>query len=468
MEKTSVDMKKIVGLVLGLAIAVIFSFFPTAEPLQPKAWLSVGLLVCAVVWMISGALRDYQAMIVVCCLLVVTKCATFAVVFAPFGQSAFWMLFGALGIGVAAVECGFMRRVAYLMLKALPSSYMGQALAYVISGAIISPIVPSTTAKGVIMAPLAKNTSDALGMKSHSKGAIGMYMAFFTGYVCIAYATLSGSSVNIAVLGALPDDQKVTWMGWFTALLPWTIVSTVLTVVVIKMFFAPKKGEGDVVSKAEIQAELDKMGPWTRNEKITLGVLICALIMWIFETQTGVSATITALIAFVILFGVGVVPPSKLKNIAWEPLFFVGAFLCLPTIFNEVGLNAYLALMLGDRVAPLMNNVYLLVLFISILTYLMRLVFISLSGTAVLVTAIFIPFCAQYGVHPFVVASICYMSTNTWNVAYQNTVTIAALAANGPDWLTQKDITIGSMWYMVTNIIGLLACVPFWQLTGMI
>ena len=465
--KKSMDMKKIIGFVIGALIPVIFSFFPISEPLQPKAWIALGLLIGAVVWMISGTLRDYQSMIVMCCLLVVTKCVSFGVAFAPFGQSAWWMLFGALGIGVAAVESGFMKRVAYLVLKILPSNFMGQCLAYIFSGAIISPIVPSTTAKGVIMAPLAKNTSDALGLQPHSKGAVGMYLAFFTGYVSIAYATLSGSSVNMSVLGALPDDQKVTWMGWFTTLLPWTIISTVLMFLVIMKFFAPAKGEGGSVSKDDIQKQLDALGPWSRDEKITLSVLLSALALWILETTTGISATIVALLAFIILFALDVVPASKLKNIAWEPLFFVGAFLCLPTVFKEVGLNDYIVLTLGDKVAPIMSNMFLLIPFICILTYLIRLVFISLSGTAVLVTTVFLPFCAQYNIHPFIIASICYMSTNTWNVSYQNTVTIASLAANGPGWLTQKDIFKGSIWYMITNFAALMLCVPFWKMMGM-
>jgi DASS family divalent anion:Na+ symporter len=59
------------------------------------------------------------------------------------------------------------------------------------------------------------------------------------------------------------------------------------------------------------------------------------------------------------------------------------------------------------------------------------------------------------------------MSTNTWNVNYQNTVTVAALAANGPDWMTNNDILKGSLWYMLTNFVALMLCVPYWKLLGM-
>ncbi|GHU79413.1 putative malate transporter YflS [Clostridia bacterium] len=458
---------KLFGLILGALVPVIFSFFPTPEPLQPKAWLSLGLLVGAVIWIIFKALRDYQAMIVMCCLLIITKCIDFGMAFAPFGQSSWWMMFGALGIGVAAVECGFMKRVAYLMLKAFPASFRGQCLAYIFSGAIISPIMPSSTAKGVIMAPLAKNTSDALGLKPHSKGAQGIFITMFTGYVSLALTFLSGSAVNVSIVGGLPEDQRVGWLQWFITLAPWGVISTVLMILIIFKFFAPGKDEGGRVSKEHVRAELDKMGPWTTKEKITLTVLILSLACWIFEKQIGVNSTLVAVLAFIVLFAAGVAPAEKLKNVGWEALFFVGAFLCLPTVFREVGINAFISAALGDKVAPIMSNMYLLIPFICILTYVIRLFFVSLSGTAILVTAIFIPFCAQYNIHPFVIACISYMSTNTWNVNYQNTVTVAALAANGPEWLTNNDIFKGSLWYMLVNFVALMLCVPYWKLLGM-
>jgi DASS family divalent anion:Na+ symporter len=440
---------------------------PTPEPLKPKAWLALGFLMGAVIWIITKTLRDYQAMIVMCCLLVITKCIEFNVAFAPFSQSSWWMMFGALGIGVAAVECGFMKRVAYLMLKAFPSSFRGQCLAYILSGAIISPIMPSSTAKGVIMAPLAKNTSDALGFKPHSKGAQGIFISMFTGYVIIALMFLSGSAVNVSVVGALPEDQKVSWMQWLITLLPWGIITTILMLFVIFKFYAPSKEEVSAVSKEQVQAELDKMGPWSLKEKITLTVLFISLGLWIFEKQIGVNSTLVAMLAFIILFATGVAPAEKLKSVGWEALFFVGAFLCLPTVFSQVGLNEFISTALGDKVAPIMSNMFLVVPFVCILTTIIRLVFVSLSGTAILVTAIFIPFCSQYGIHPFIIAAISYMATNTWNVNYQNTVTVAALAANGPEWLTNNDILKGSFYYMIVNIIALLCSIPYWKLLGM-
>lgn len=458
---------RVIGLIIGIIIPIVFSFFPTPEPLQPKAWLAIGLLLGAVVWIITKTFRDYQAMIIMCCLLVVTKCVSFGTAFGSFAGTSWWMMFGALGIGVAAVECGFMKRIAYLMLKVLPSSFRGQCLAYIFSGAIISPIMPSSTAKGVIMAPLAKNTSDALGFQPHSRGAQGMFIAMYSGYVGLALIFLSGSAVNVSIAGTMPAGYEVGWMKWFTTLLPWGIVFAVLMILVLFKFYAPKNASEGRVSQESVQAELDKMGPWSAREKITLVTLLAALALWILESQIGLSSTVVAMIAFIFLFASGVTTPDKLKSVGWEPLFFVGAFLCLPNVFKDLGINDFISGFLGDKVAPIMSNMFLLVPFIAILTYVIRLVFVSTSGTTILITTIFLPFCAQYGIHPFVIAATAYMSTNTWNVSYQNTQTVAALAANGPEWLTNRDVLSGSVWYMIINVIALFCSIPYWKILGM-
>jgi DASS family divalent anion:Na+ symporter len=59
------------------------------------------------------------------------------------------------------------------------------------------------------------------------------------------------------------------------------------------------------------------------------------------------------------------------------------------------------------------------------------------------------------------------MAANTWNVSYQNTVTVASLAANGREWLTNKDILSGSFWYMGINLVALMLCIPYWKMLGM-
>jgi DASS family divalent anion:Na+ symporter len=57
---------------------------------------------------------------------------------------------------------------------------------------------------------------------------------------------------------------------------------------------------------------------------------------------------------------------------------------------------------------------------------------------------------------------------NTWTVFYQNAPYVTAYYAVGGDMVNHGQIAKLSVAYMVISIIGLLICVPFWQLMGLI
>ena len=114
-----------------------------------------------------------------------------------------------------------------------------------------------------------------------------------------------------------------------------------------------------------------------------------------------------------------------------------------------------------------MGNMPLLVLFICLLVYLVRLVLVSLTGTTILVVTVMLPFCTEYNIHPFMIAIIAYMATNTWNVSYQNTQMIAALAATDNKVCSNRDILGGSVLYMITVVVGCMLALPVWKFMGL-
>lgn len=459
------NRKRIIGLILGALVPIILSQISVSAPLSQKSMIAIGLLLGAVIWILFETLAEYQAMLVMCILFVFTKVVPINVAFGTFSTGTWWIMVGAIGIGVAATESGFIKRLALIMLNAFPATFRGQCLAFMFSGAIISPLLPSTTAKGAIGASLARSTTELFGFKMHSQGAVGLFMAFFTGYVSLNFLFLNGAAVTYSVAATIPQTYGINWITWFLYALPWGIISTVLMALGIFKFYEPKNTQS--LSKAYVRDALKELGPWRQNEKIAFAIILTCLILWMTESWSGLNSAMVASAGFVLMFALKVCTPDKIRNMAWESLLFVGCFLCLPTIFSQLGINKWIALTLGGAFEPLMTNMYLLVFVITIVVYLTRFLLVSLGATAILVTTLMLPFCAAYNVHPFVIAFVAYTSTNTWNVSYQNTVTIAALAATENKWVSQKDILFGSGLYMVTNTIACMLCVPIWKMMGL-
>lgn len=437
-----------------------------AGVMSRNSFIALGCLVGAVIWMLMDVLPDYLATTSMCVAWVVTGAVPLSIAFSTFSGSTWWLLFGALCIGVAASESGLLKRMALQMMKLFPANFRGQSLALILSGVVISPLIPSTAAKSAIVAPLAKNMSESMGYEPCSKPAQGMFMSFYTGYVSAGMAFLSASFISYSLIGLMPEGKEIGWFDWFLYALPWLFVAIGLMALVIQIMYRPKNDQP--VSKETILNELKELGPASKKEKITLTVMLVCLLLWMLERVIGVSSAMVATGAGIVLIGAGVFGRQEFRaKIAWDSMIFIGTFLCISEVFAAVGINDAVKILLGDRLAPLMQNIWLLVPVLCIVTFLIRFVVVSWTASAVLITTILLPLCAAYGVHPWIIAFTCYCSTNTWNVIYQNTPYIAALVSTDNKMGTHKQLLPFSAVYMITSTIGCIACIPFWKLFGL-
>ena len=196
-------------------------------------------------------------------------------------------------------------------------------------------------------------------------------------------------------------------------------------------------------------------------------MLVC-LILWMLEKTLGISSAMVAVAGGLVLIGAGVFGRQEFRSkIAWDSMIFIGTFLCISDVFAALGINDAVKILLGDSLAPLIQNPWILIPSLCLLTFVIRFVVVSWTASAVLITTILLPLCSVYGVHPWIVAFTCYCSTNTWNVIYQNTPYIAALVATDNKLGTHNQLLPFSVVYMITSTIGCMACIPLWMLLGL-
>ena len=209
------NKKKSICLILGLAAAVAFFLLPVPEGLSAGAMRGLGILICGIIWMVGAVFPDFAVMIAMLSVWTISGVLPFETSFSAFSGTSFWLLLGAMVIGVAGSKSGLLLRLALTVLKIFPANFQGQVLALLTSGLIISPLVPSTAAKAAIMGPIAKQISDTMGYENQSRGSAGLFYAYFTGYTCFGPIFMSGSFIAYSMLGALPEGfEGVTWLQW--------------------------------------------------------------------------------------------------------------------------------------------------------------------------------------------------------------------------------------------------------------
>lgn len=462
------NKKRIICFILGLLAAVVCFLIAPPDGLTVEAMKGIGILVCGIIWMVGAVFPDFAVMLAMLSFWVVFKVLPFDTAFSAFSGTSFWLLLGAMVIGVAGSKSGLLLRIALAVLKIFPANFQGQVLALLTSGLIISPLVPSTAAKAAIMGPIAKQISDTMGYENKSRGSAGLFYAYFTGFTCFGPIFLSGSFIAYSMLGSMPEGfEGVTWLQWVYYALPWSIVMIVLSYFAIVFFFKPK--EGVEFDKKTIKEMSEKLGPVKRDEWITMTVMVGSLILWMLERVIGVSSAAVAVVAMTVLVAAKVLDKTDFdKKVNWNLVFFIGAVISIGSMIKALGIDVYIGNVLTPVMVPLVGKPVIFILAYVAVVVLARFVIASTLTSTVLFTVALIPFGTAVGINPWVIGFIAYVSVHVWFMRYQMPLylTANATAGNG-EMLTQKQAALQSTIYIVISTIGLLVALPWWKFLGM-
>jgi len=466
-----VTKRKALGGVLGVVVAVLVSLVKPPEPMTDTAMITLGIVLGGVIWMLFDFVADYVAFLAICAFWAIFKVTDFTIIFGTFSKTTMWLLIGALGIGVAASESGLLARLALYFLKIFPATFKGQTTALMVSGICIGPFIPSTTAKAAIVAPMAKSISEAMGYEKCSKGAGGLFAAFYTGYISTAPQFLSASFASYAIVGLLPPEvaAEFTWMKWFISAFPWFVVFSILSYISILLLYNPKTN--DKISKEYVYKKLEEMGPWSKNEKLTAGVLILCLLLWMTERVHGVNSALIAVLGCCVLIGLGIYDRKTFRaKVAWDSVVFIGCILSIGDVFPAVGINNWVLANFGESIIPLMSNHVLFLLVLMAFILVSRFVIVSWTACFTLLTILLTPFCEGAGINPWIIPFVTFVTCNTWFVIYQNSPYITSLVAAGGDgeMVTHKQMIKYSFSHAVCATIGILASIPFWYMMGLL
>jgi DASS family divalent anion:Na+ symporter len=205
------------------------------------------------------------------------------------------------------------------------------------------------------------------------------------------------------------------------------------------------------------------------KERITMIVIVITLLMWMTSKLHGVDGTVVAILAVTVLLMTKVYDRADFRSgIAWDAAVFVGCIVGIGSVFPALGINKWMGTALAPYISPLFSNPYLFVVGFSLIIYALRFFILSQTATIAIFMVMLGPLAIQSGISPWVVGMVVYVAGNTWTVFYQNAPYVAAFYAVGGDMVNHGQIAKMSVAYMIISIIGLLVCVPFWQMMGLI
>lgn len=459
---------KLLGGLLGIIIGTVIFFLTPPQGLTEQAIKGLGIFTCAVIYWIFEVLPDYITAVLMCTLWVVLKIVPFSTAFASFSNDTIWLLISALIMGGAVAKSGLLKRATLFIIGFFPRNFKGQTLALLVAGTIITPLIPSATAKVAIVAPFAKSIAKTMGYKNHSRGAGGMFASIFVGLGVLYPLFLSASIFGYLMRGMLPKviQDQFTWSAWFISILPWGVVIFIGSYYVIQLLYKPNNEKP--LSQDYIKQQVAHLSPLSKDEKLTLLVLVISLLFWMTERLHGISAALVAILAMCALIGFKIFDRSDFRAaIPWDTIIFMAGIFNLATVFPYLQIDKWIATLIGPYISLLLANVYIFIIFMAVSQYLIRFVLISQAATLTIFVVLITPLAIQAGINPWVPAIITLVSVNVWNVIYQNTTFLAAFYA-AEDLVNFKQMVPLSIAYMALSIVGLIACVPLWKVLGLI
>ena len=261
------------------------------------------------------------------------------------------------------------------------------------------------------MAPIVNSLSLALGSKPKEKPKrAGEYLC-----LCGAHLNLVAAATFLTGMAANPLIAKETGIDfdWGTWLLG-SIVPALVSFLVLPLFLlklAPPELKDATEARGKAKDELLEMGPWSRSEKIMLGVFILMLGLWISKALHGLHTTTVAIIGVAILLVSGAEKWKAMKGnqAAWDALIWLGGLISMADALRELGFVTWFADAMKEQVGG-MDAISALLILALIYFYSMY-AFSMLTGHIKAMVAAFFLVATGAGAPPMLtVALLAYFS----------------------------------------------------------
>ena len=455
---------------LAAAASVILPAALWFAPLQldPAAQHALAITAFMIIAWATQVLDYGLTGIIGCYLFWALKVAKVEIAFGGFADDTPWFLVGAMLFGAMASKSGLARRIAYLVVLRVGSTYSRILLGLILSDFLLTFLVPSGIARIVIMAAVALGLIEAFGLGVGSNVGRGMFL-ILTYTAGVFDKSIIAGAAAITARGAIENfgHVQVLWSRWLLAYLPSDIV-TILVAWRVTLWLYPPETASLPGGAQFLRDELRKMGAWKTEEKKALALMLLAIALWVTDFLHHISpSTIGLGIGLAALLPrIGVLDVAALKAVNYLQIFFVGAAVSMGKVLAATkGLDVLTKVMLS-WMTPLLAHQYLSTFFLYWTGFLYHLFLaseISMLGTS---TPLVMNYAVAHDMNALRIGMIWAFSAGGKLFVYQSGVLIVGYAYG---YFDAKDMfRLGLIMSFVDSLLLLIVVPLYWPLIGIV
>lgn len=341
------------GLPLALLIFAIIYTMPTPAGLSYAGKMALGVFLTALILWITESIPNYAVSLLVIVALPLTGAWSEAQAMGVLGYEVIWLTFTAFIIASGMEKSGLAKRMALYLITKFGKSVNSVLILLIIINFLIAFVVPSTTARAAMMFPIVLLVVEAFEANINDpKNSFGKLLAIhgIQANNLSTAAIVTATSSQILAISFIKDltGHDVSWMEWFIASAPITILTLFAMFFIGKMIFKLPKSESKKLDLTKLKDEYNKLGKMTITEKKALLIFAVTLALWAMDSLqvklfgVQLSLVMVAVLSAALFFlpYIGILQWKEAK-ISWNLLIFACGAYAGGVALDETGLAAW-------------------------------------------------------------------------------------------------------------------------------
>lgn len=384
-----------------IIVILIVWFIPAPEGLSANAWhfmaIFFGVVVGLIVEPVPAALVGFAgvSLTAVLGLIDASSKANIKWALSGFSNTVIWLIFAAFMFAMGYKKTGLGKRISLIMIKYMGKSSLGLGYAVAFSDLILSPFMPSNTARSAgTIYPVASNIPLIFNSTPDNEPRkLGAYLS----WVAIATTCVTSSMFLTALapnllavdLIAQGSGNTITWTGWASIMLPLMIPLFILTPL-LTYFIYPPTQKHSPEAPAWAAKELEKLGSITKKELMMGGFVIVALLGWIFGKSIGLHSTTVAIAVVSIMVLTNVISWEDVisNKTAFNVLIWFSSLVAMAAGLKKVGVLTWIGSSAEVHLATMSPT--MLIISMLLLFFLLHYFFASTTAHTTALMPIFI------------------------------------------------------------------------------
>ncbi len=333
--------------IAALAGIVIF-FLPPPAGVDPLVMRTAGIVMLTIGLFATAVIPEFLSALIFFFLCIILAIAPPDVVFSGFFSGAVWLVLGGLIIGIGIEASGLGIRIASNLERIFGKSYFRVIIGIVFLMLVLAFLMPSAVGRVTIMLPVVLALADRLGFEAGSNGRAGLTLAVGMGTLIPPFSILPANVPNVVLAGAAEAVHGIqfSYTDWLILHFPVSGVFGLIGLPIAIYILFPQK----IINSTNVG--INRVKPWSFNEKKILGLLVITLSLWATDNLHGISPAWISLGAGIIcaLPVVGILPANQiLSKMNFGPIIFLAAVVGMGTVVTQTGFGENLAQFLTVR-----------------------------------------------------------------------------------------------------------------------